>query len=135
MTSDNPGKPGASAANKDERQKLLRQYRNIAVVGISSDEDRPSHYVSRYMQEVGYDIIPINPRYAGQSILGKHVYASLTEAQEAGERIEIVDVFRRGPDTPPVAEEAARIGASVLWLQLGIRNDEAGRIAHADVLI
>ncbi len=76
------------------------------------------------MQSVGYDIIPINPRYAGQTILGKKVYASLAEAKAAGEQIEIVDVFRRAYETPPVAAEAIAVGAKVLWLQLGIRNEE-----------
>jgi predicted CoA-binding protein len=79
------------------------------------------------MQAEGYDIILINPRYAGQTLLGKRVYATLTEAKEAGEHIEIVDVFRRAEDVPPIAEEAVKIGAKVLWLQLGIRNDEVGK--------
>ncbi len=113
-----------------ERLQLLKAYKHIAVVGLSADQYRPSHFVAIYMQSEGYDIIPINPRYAGQTILGKRVYASLTEAKEAGERIEIVDVFRKGEDTPPIADEAAKIGAQVLWLQLGVRNDEAGRRAH-----
>lgn len=110
-----------------ERLKLLRQYRHVAIVGISADQYRPSHFVAIYLQAEGYDIVPINPRYAGQTILGKRVYASLTEAKEAGEQIEIVDVFRKAEDTLPVAEEALKIGAKVVWLQLGIRNDEVGR--------
>ncbi len=110
-----------------ERLKLLRQYRHVAIVGISADQYRPSHFVAIYLQAEGYDIVPINPRYAGQTILGKRVYASLTEAKEAGEQIEIVDVFRKAEDTPPIAEEALKIGAKVVWLQLGIRNDAVGR--------
>jgi predicted CoA-binding protein len=110
-----------------ERLKLLRQYRHVAIVGISADQYRPSHFVAIYLQAEGYDIVPINPRYAGQTILGKRVYASLTEAKEASEQIEIVDVFRKAEDTLPVAEEALRIGAKVVWLQLGIRNDAVGR--------
>lgn len=113
-----------------DRLQLLRSYHRIAIVGISADPYRPSHFVAIYMQSEGYEIILVNPRYAGQTILGKHVYATLTEAKEAGEQIEIVDVFRRAADTPPIAEEAVKIGAKVLWLQLGIRNDEAGRIAQ-----
>ena len=109
---------------------LLQQYRHIAIVGISADQYRPSHFVAIYLQAEGYDIILINPRYAGQSLLGKRVYASLTEAKEAGEQIEIVDVFRNAEDVPPVAEEAINIGAKVLWLQLGIRNDEVGKLAR-----
>jgi predicted CoA-binding protein len=82
------------------------------------------------MQKAGYDIIPINPRYAGQEILGKRVYASLTEAKEAGEPIEIVDVFRQAHYVPQVADEAIKVGALALWVQLGIRSDEAARKAH-----
>jgi uncharacterized protein len=118
-----------------DRLTLLQQYRHIAIVGISADQYRPSHFVAIYLQAEGYDIIPVNPKYAGQTLLGKRVYASLTEAKEAGEEIEIVDVFRKAEGIPPVAEEAAAIGARVLWLQLGIRNDEVGKRAHEAGLI
>src|SRR6266481_8917965 len=113
-----------------DRLTLLQQYRHIAIVGISADQYRPSHFVAIYLQAEGYDIIPVNPKYAGQTLLGKRVYASLTGAKEAGEEIEIVDVFRKAEGVPPVAEEAVAIGARVLWLQLGIRNDEVGKRAH-----
>jgi predicted CoA-binding protein len=113
-----------------ERLKLLQQYRHVAIVGVSADQYRPSHFVAIYLQAEGYDIIPINPRYAGKTILGKRVYASLTEAKEAGEQIEIVDVFRKAEDTPPIADEAAKIGANVLWLQLGVRNAATGEKAR-----
>jgi predicted CoA-binding protein len=118
-----------------ERLKLLQRYKHIAVVGISADQYRPSHFVGIYMQAEGYDIIPINPRYAGQTMLGKRVYASLSAAKEAGEQIEIVDVFRKSADTPPVAAEAVKIGAQVVWLQLGISNEEAGHITRKAGLI
>ena len=108
-----------------ERLHLLQQYRHVAIVGVSADPYRPSHFVAIYLQAEGYDIIPINPRYAGQTLLGKRVYTTLTEAKAAGKQIEIVDVFRRPADIPPIADEAIAIGAKVLWLQLGIRNDEA----------
>ncbi len=114
-----------------ERLQLLRRYRHVAIVGVSADPYRPSHFVAIYLQAEGYDIIPINPRIAGQTLLGKRVYASLTEAKEAGEQIEIVDVFRKSEGVPPLADEAITIGAKVLWLQLGIINDEAGRKARA----
>ncbi|GHO91197.1 CoA-binding protein [Reticulibacter mediterranei] len=110
-----------------ERLKLLQRYRHVAIVGISADQYRPSHFVAIYLQAEGYNIVLINPRYAGQTILGKQVYASLSEAKTAGEEIEIVDVFRKAEDTLPVAEEAIKIGAKVVWLQLGIRNDETGK--------
>lgn len=118
-----------------ERLQLLQQYRHIAIVGVSADPYRPSHFVAIYLQAEGYDIIPINPRYAGKEILGKRVYASLTEAKAAGEQIEIVDVFRKAEDTPPIADEAKKIGAKVLWLQLGVRNDETGEKAREAGLV
>lgn len=117
------------------RLTIIQQYHHVAIVGVSADPYRPSHFVAIYLQAEGYDIIPINPRYAGQTILGKRVYASLTEAKEAGEHIEIVDVFRKAEDVPPVADEAVSIGAKVLWLQLGIRNDEAAQRAEQAGLI
>src|ERR1700736_2454663 len=113
-----------------DRLQILQQYRHVAIVGLSTDQYRPSHFVSIYLQAEGYAIVPINPRYAGQTILGRRVYATLTEAKEAGEQIEIVDVFRKAEDVPPVADEAIAIGARVLWLQLGIRNDDAAQRAQ-----
>src|SRR2546421_7708933 len=121
-----------TAATPDmyDRLRLLQQYRHVAIVGVSTDPYRPSHFVAIYLQAEGYNIIPITPSYAGQTLLGNRVYATLTEAKAAGEQIEVVDVFRRAEDVPPIAEEAIAIGAKVLWLQLGIRNDAAARKAQ-----
>src|SRR5438105_11154974 len=113
-----------------DRLQLLQHYKHVAIVGISADPYRPSHFVAIYLQAEGYHIVLVNPSYAGQTILGKRVYATLTEAKEAGEQIEIVDVFRKAQDVPPIAEEAIKIGAKVLWLQLGIRNDAAAQRAQ-----
>src|SRR6266536_3759225 len=99
-----------------DRLTLLQQYRHVAIVGISADQYRPSHFVAIYLQAEGYDIVLVNPRYAGQTILGKRVYATLSEAKAAGEAIEVVDVFRKPEDVPPIAEEAIATGAKVLWL-------------------
>lgn len=118
-----------------ERLKLLKQYQHVAIVGLSADPYRPSHFVAIYLQAEGYDIIPINPRYAGKTILGKRVYASLSEAKAAGEQIEIVDIFRKAEDTPPFVAESVNIGAKVLWLQLGVRNEETGKLAREAGLI
>ncbi len=120
----------SAAPDMYDRLQLLQQYRHVAIVGFSTDPYRPSHFVAIYLQAEGYNIIPINPSYAGQTLLGKRVYATLTEAKAAGEQIEVVDVFRRAEDVPPIAEEAIAIGAKVLWLQLGIRNDAAARKAQ-----
>jgi uncharacterized protein len=111
-----------------KRLELLQQYKYIAMVGVSADPYRPSHFVAIYLQSEGYDIIPVNPRYTGKTLLGKRVYSTLTEAKDAGEQIEIVDVFRRSEDTLPIANEAIKIGAKVVWLQLGIRNAQAGKL-------
>ena len=119
-----------STPETNERLQILQQYHHIAVVGLSAETYKPSYGVSAYMQRAGYDIIPINPRYVGQEILGKRVYASLAEAKEAGEPIEIVDVFRQAHYVPQVADEAIQVGAKALWVQLGIRNDEAAQKAH-----
>ncbi|GLV55057.1 CoA-binding protein [Dictyobacter sp. S3.2.2.5] len=115
--------------------KILGDYHHIAVVGLSAKPHRPSRDVSAYMQEAGYAIIPINPLYAGQQILGQRVYATLADAAAAGEQIEIVNVFRRPEQTPPFADEAAGVGAKALWLQLGIANEETKRRAQATGLL
>src|SRR5437016_12789510 len=125
----------SAAPDMFDRLQLLQQYRHVAIVGVSADPYRPSHFVAIYLQAEGYDIIPINPRYAGQTLLGKRVYASLSEAKEAGEQIEMVDVLRKAEDTSPIADEAIKIGAQGLWLLLGIRYDGGGPEARAGRLI
>jgi uncharacterized protein len=117
-----------------DSRKILQSYRHIAIVGISENPSRPSHSVALYLQAAGYDIIPINP-HAGKTLLGKTVYGSLTEAKEAGEQIEIVDVFRKAQDIPPIADEAIAIGAKVLWVQLGLHSEESAQKARAAGLI
>ena len=114
----------AATAGADERLRILTTHKTIAMVGLSADPMRPSHFAAIYMLAEGYDVIPVNPRYAGQTILGQPVYASLSDIPRP---VEIVDVFRAAPHVPPIAEEAIRIGAKVLWLQPGIVNDEAAR--------
>ncbi|MGI8475862.1 MAG: CoA-binding protein [Thermomicrobiales bacterium] len=116
------------AAGAHERLRLLTAHKTIAIVGLSPDPMRPSHFAAIYMQSYGYDIIPVNPRAVGQTILGQRVYASLSEIPRP---VGIVDVFRKAQDVPPIAAEAIAIGAKVLWLQLGVVNDEAGRTARA----
>lgn len=116
--------PSASAS---ERLRILNDAKTIAMVGLSSDPMRPSHFAAIYMQSEGYTIVPINPRYAGQKILGETVYASLSDIPFP---VDIVDVFRKPEECPGLAEEAIKIGARVFWIQLGIECDEAGRIAR-----
>ena len=125
MTASAPSTAGAY-----ERLRILTTYRTIAMVGLSADPMRPSHFAAIYMLAEGYDVIPVNPRYAGQEILGQPVYASLDEIPRQ-RAVEIVDVFRKPEDVPPIAEEAITIGAKVLWLQLGIVNEGAAARARA----
>ena len=113
-------------ASSSQRLRILNENNVIAMVGLSADPMRPSHFAAIYMQAEGYTIIPVNPRYAGQKILGQEVYASLADIPVP---VEIVDVFRKPEDCPQIAREAVAIGARVLWLQLGIENDESGQIA------
>ncbi|HTR57860.1 MAG TPA: CoA-binding protein [Casimicrobiaceae bacterium] len=109
-------------------RRILTRSRTIAVVGLSANWYRPSYFAAKYMQDFGYRIIPVNPAY--REVLGERCYADLRSASEGvGVAIDIVDCFRKSEDIPPIAREAVAIGAKVLWMQLGIRNDEAARIA------
>ena len=116
---------------------ILSTCRTLAVVGLSPHADRPSHGVARYMQSHGYRIVPVNPLVAreGGQILGEAAYASVTEAAAAlaaqGQKIDMVDCFRKSEDIPPLADEAVAIGAQCLWLQLGVFNEAAGLRAEA----
>jgi predicted CoA-binding protein len=115
--------------------QILNDSKNIAVVGLSDKPDRASHGVAQYLQEHGYRIVPVNPSYAGQQILGETVYASLQEAADAlaanGRGIDIVDCFRKSEDIPPLARDAIAIRAGCLWMQLGIENQPAADLARA----
>ncbi|MEO8717990.1 MAG: CoA-binding protein [Burkholderiales bacterium] len=107
-------------------RRILSQNRVIAVVGLSADWFRPSYFAAKYMQEHGYTIIPVNPRYA--EILGQKCYPSLRDIPE---RVDIVDCFRKTADIPPLCDDAIAIGAKVLWQQLGVCNDTAAVKARA----
>ena len=105
-------------------RRILREARVLAVVGLSAEWHRPSYFAAKYMQEHGYRILPVNPRY--ESILGERCWPTLSAIPE---RIDIVDVFRRTEDVLPIAREAIAIGARCLWQQIGVMNVEADRIA------
>lgn len=106
-------------------RRILGQNKTVAVVGLSNKPDRPAHGVASYLKEQGYRIIPVHPRE--EQVLGEKAYPSL---QEVPEPIDVVDVFVRADNTPPVAKDAVDVGAKVLWLQEDIVNDEARRIAE-----
>src|SRR3981081_25609 len=103
---------------------FLAQHRTTGVVVLSAQGHRPSYFAAKYMQDHGYRIIPVNPNYA--EVLGEKCYAALTDIPEP---VDIVDCFRKSEEMVPIARDAVQIRAKVLWMQLGITNDEAERIA------
>ncbi len=107
-----------------ELRLILQRCRTIAVVGLSAEWHRPSFFAAKYMQEHGYRIVPVNPRY--EQVLGETCYSSLEAIPFP---VDMVDVFRREADVPPIARSAAAIGAKCLWQQLGVRSAEAEAIA------
>ena len=107
---------------------VLRSVRVIAMVGASPNWNRPSYFVMKYLQAKGFRLIPVNPTAAGQEILGEKVYATLADIPEP---VDMVDIFRRSDQVGPIVDEAIRIGAKVVWMQLTVRNDEAAAKAEA----
>ncbi|MGH8686224.1 MAG: CoA-binding protein [Burkholderiales bacterium] len=107
-------------------RRILTRSRVIAVVGLSAQWHRPSYFAAKYMQEHGYTLVPVNPRYP--EVLGRKCYASLRDIPG---KVDIVDCFRKTGDIPPICEDAIAIGARVLWQQLGVRNAEADARARA----
>ncbi|MCU0814534.1 MAG: CoA-binding protein [Burkholderiaceae bacterium] len=107
-------------------RRILRTCRTIAVVGLSADWFRPSYFAASYLQGKGYRIVPVNPKYP--EILGEKSYARLEDIPFP---VDMVDVFRKPPDLPPIAASAVAIGAKCLWQQLGVANTEADAIARA----
>ena len=115
--------------------QILNDSKTIAIVGLSNKPDRASNEVAAYLQQNGYRIVPVNPSYAGEIVLGEQVYATLQEAADAlasnGQRIDIVDCFRKSEDIPPIAREAIAVRAGCLWMQLDIENQAAADLARA----
>ncbi len=115
-----------------DRYRILTSYRTIAMVGLSSNYYNASSFAGIYLDANGYDIVPVNPAQAGKEILGRPVYKDLREAAQHHHRaIEIVDVFRPSGEVPEIAKQAVEIGAKVLWMQLGVVNEEAAAMARA----
>jgi predicted CoA-binding protein len=107
-------------------RRVLRETRTLAIVGLSADWYRPSHFVAKYMKEHGYQVVPVNPKY--EQILGEKCYPDLRSIPQP---VDMVDVFRKPADCVPIASDAVQIGAKFLWLQIGVVNEEARRIAEA----
>ncbi|WP_416547777.1 CoA-binding protein [Limnohabitans sp. DCL3] len=108
-------------------RRILKTCHTIAVVGLSAEWHRPSFFAAKYMQSHGFKIVPVNPRYAGQEILGETCYASLSDIPF---KLDMVDVFRRSEDVLPIAEQAVQIGVQCLWQQLGVTNIDADALAR-----
>ena len=103
-------------------REILTKFKTIAMVGVSNDTTKASTIVMKYMQEYGYKVYPVNPRVEGQKILGQKVFAKISDIKD---QIDIVDVFRPSKEVYDIAEDTIKIGAKVLWLQLGIRDEKA----------
>jgi predicted CoA-binding protein len=106
-------------------EKILREYRNVAVVGLSPDPEKPSYGIAKYLAEHGYNIIPVNPN--AREILGRKSYPDLSSIPQD---VEVVEIFRRPEVVMPIVEEAIKIGARVVWMQEGIVNEEAAAKAR-----
>src|SRR5262245_57156795 len=109
---------------------ILNTVKSIAMVGISPKDNRPSYFAFKYLLERGYRMIPVNPGQAGKEILGQKVYAKLSDIPDA---VDMVDIFRASAHALPVVEEALKLQSKpqVIWMQLGVRNDEAAAKAEA----
>ena len=103
-------------------KEILSNYKTIAMVGVSNDPTKASTIVMKYMQEYGYKVYPVNPKAKGQKILGQEVFAKISDIKD---QIDIVDVFRPSKEVYAIAQDTVKIGAKVLWLQLGIRDEKA----------
>ena len=110
--------------------RILGEFRNIAVVGLSANSKRPSYRIASYLAEQGYNIIPVNPN--AQEVLGKKSYPDLSSIPET---VDVVEIFRRSEDVMPVVEEAIKIGAKAVWMQEGIVNEEAAARARGAGLL
>ena len=106
---------------------ILSKYKSIAMVGVSKDQKKTSTIVMKYMIEYGFKVYPVNPSAKGEKILGEEVYAKITDINK---NVDIVDVFRPSKEAYGIAKDAVKIGAKVLWLQLGIRNENAKKLVE-----
>ena len=116
----------------DETKDILTKYKNVALVGASKDLKKTSSIVMKYLQNNGYKVYPVNPTIRGEKILGEKVYAKVSEIDG---QVDIIDVFRPSNEAVEIANEAVKIKAKVLWLQLDIKSPEAKKIAEANNII
>ena len=109
-------------------KEILSKYKKIAMIGVSNDPTKASTIVMKYMQKYGYKVFPVNPKAKGQKILGEEVFEKITDIKD---QVDIVNVFRPSKEALNIAKDTINIGAKVLWLQLGIRNDEARSLVES----
>ena len=108
-------------------KNILSKYKSIAMIGVSNDPTKASTIVMKYMQKYGFKVFPVNPKAKGQKILGEEVFEKITDIKD---RVDIVDVFRPSKEVLDIAKDTVNIGAKVLWLQIGIKNEEAKKIVE-----
>ena len=108
-------------------KEILSKYKKIAMIGVSNDPQKTSTIVMKYMQKYGFKVYPVNPKAKGKKILGEEVFEKITDIKD---QVDIVDVFRPSKEVPAIAEDTLKIGAKVLWLQLGIRSEEAKKLMN-----
>ena len=108
-------------------KEILSKYKSIAMIGVSNDPTKASTIVMKYMQKYGFKVFPVNPKAKGQKILGEEVYEKITDIKDT---VDIVDVFRPSKEALDIAKDTVSIKAKVLWLQLGIRSEEAKKIVE-----
>jgi len=113
-------------------KEILSKYKNIAMVGVSNDPTKASTIVMKYMQTYGFKVFPVNPKAKGQKILGEVVFEKITDIKDT---VDIVDVFRPSKETLDIAKDTVTIGAKVLWLQLGIRNEQAKKLMEKNNIV
>ena len=113
-------------------KEILSKYKNIAMVGVSNDLTKASTIVMKYMQTYGFKVFPVNPKAKGQKILGEVVFEKITDIKD---KVDIVDVFRPSKETLDIAKDTVTIGAKVLWLQLGIRNEQAKKLMEKNNIV
>lgn len=128
IETDRPRMPAPLIYDDDYIRGILRRTHVIAMVGASTNWNRPSYFVMKYLQRKGYRILPVNPAAAGQEILGEPVFAALADIRIP---VDMVDIFRNSEAAGPIADDAVAIGAKTVWMQIGVRNDAAAERAKA----
>ncbi len=122
MTAARPGGGQFPGQTMGSILRILQGYKRVAMVGLSANSSRPSYFAATYMKDYGFELFPVNPAYAGQEILGFPCYGSLEDVPRP---LEVVDIFRKPGDVPPIVDQAIALGAKVIWMQLGVVHMEA----------